>query len=112
LKSSQQGTKALVGTLEKEIETILGAPLQFTKRVESIGSGVFVSGVMRTNFATMGRGFLLAIGAPTLGNLVSHARGRSLLKALVRSAPGTIEGARAVKGIHALMNAKEGTEED
>lgn len=77
---------------------------QVTNRLQSIGSGVFVSGVMRGATATMLEGAGIVMGSKALAAVLGSVRGRNPLKALLRSAPGTAERASAARRLKAFID--------
>jgi len=118
IKAEQTNLKTSVNSIEKQINETLGTPRRVAQRLESIGSGVFTTGVLSTAMGSPSGvkrslgGLAIALGARELGVLISSVQGRNPLKALLRSAPGSLEGIKAVKAVHAVLAAEGGKESE
>jgi len=97
--------------IEKGLNIIQGKENTFARRLQSIGSGVFVSGAIRGNGHTASVGGLMVLGANGAAKLIESARGRSLLKAILRGTPGTTQAAATARITeNFLKEADNGTE--
>jgi len=81
-----------------------------TNRLQSIGSGVFVSGLLRGNTAITLEGAGLVVGSKALATVLGSMRGRNAFKALLRAAPGTSQRAAHARIIQQVINQDGGDE--
>jgi len=81
-----------------------------TNRLQSIGSGVFVSGLLRGNTAITLEGAGLVVGSKALATVLGSMRGRNAFKALLRAAPGTSQRAAHARIIQQVINQDGGNE--
>ena len=107
-KTRDLDIKATKQRIEKDVEKLLGGPTnRVATRLQSIGSGVLVSGSLRGNTHTISVGGLLIMGAKAAGKLLETTRGRSVFKAILRGTPGTTQAAANARIASSLLNAKE-----
>ena len=104
----EAATKATKDKLVAKIARETGASTDMVaKRLQSIGSGVFVSGLMRGSSATMLQGGGLVMGSQAIGALLGTIKGRNVFKAMLRSAPGTSQRAAQARIIQQLIGKEE-----
>jgi len=103
ITSATAAQKLLAQQLEKQIKEVAGSSGRIASRLESIGSGVFVSGSLRMNPATTLTGAVIALSAKGVGALLETARGRSLFKAILRGTPGTSQAAATARQVQNFM---------
>jgi DNA-binding phage protein/murein DD-endopeptidase MepM/ murein hydrolase activator NlpD len=111
-KTAEAATKVTRDKLVAKIAKETGADTEtVTKRLQSIGSGVFVSGLMRGATTTMLQGGGLVVGSQAIGALLGTVKGRNVFKAMLRSAPGTSQRAAHARVIQQLIG-EHGEEDD
>ena len=93
-QTAEAATKVTRDKLVAKIAKETGADTDMVaRRLQSIGSGVFVSGLMRGSTTTMLQGGGLVFGSQALGAILGTVKGRNVFKAMLRSAPGTSQRA-------------------
>jgi len=109
--TEKSAVEAIKKQLERDIEKVAGKPGTVTKRLQSIGSGVIVSGALRGNAHTVTVGGALILGAGALAKLASTFKGRDLLKAIARGTPGTAQAAATARIASNLLRKDESEDE-
>lgn len=93
--------------VEKGLNVVSGGGNVLSKRIQSIGAGVFVSGALRGNAHTASVGGIMALGSQAAGTLMNSVRGRSLLKAILRGTPGTVQAAATARMTERFLKEAE-----
>lgn len=89
----------------KEIEDVVGKPgaSNIARRVEGIGAGIMASGGMTLDAPRFIKGLGIMISGDMVAAMMASVKGRSLLKFLARTAPGTAQGAAAARQIDTFL---------